>query len=320
MRRDIELVDYLLKVHSSQRTLSKFGSFDACAYYADKSSIAIIGLDTFYYFYPKAVCAKVSPSSDEVKQLLTEPFNFSKEELIELAKDKISFRASIEWVNEHFEASSSFIFEDNYLYNWEELKDYFTAEGGSSRQSRKIFNKISRETTKVVKHVKDLTTEDISKIKWVAETWFKEFKQSSKVFQNYRHTYNMLTDETRMKDLCNLPCYVNLFYQKGELVAYDYLEIYPDVAIVPQGHSLIPSSWKYVTWHLSETAHQFGTNWINLGSTKHCSGRVALGMSSRDGGHLAEVKAQLPHHIEYLNVGFDDKPVIERTSRSTTLF
>lgn len=312
--RDISLTEYLQMCHFHTTFMSSFGSFSACLFYMykDRESIAEIDGKVFSIDY----------SDTGIRKLHAEPWGCSIEDLKELAIDKIPFQASATYLDKYFELSSAFLFEDNYIYNWKELENYFTPEGGSSRQSRKIFNRISRETTKVVKHISELSEQDIEHILQVSDTWFKEFKnEASSYGSNRLQTFKRLSNTKYIEMSKSLPCYVNLFYQNEKMVAYDYLEIYPDVAIVPQGHSIIPSSWKYITWHLAETANRFGTKSTSLGSTKIVTGPVALGMSKRtDIGQLAEVKSQLPHQVEYINVKFNVNSVRLRTSKSTELF
>lgn len=156
-------------------------------------------------------------------------------------------------------------FSDDHIYNVKQALEYWNTV---SRQTRKIFNQLTRKYTTTIKLASCVSLQEAEEIKQVTKTWFQELKGSNKAYGiSLYMVYDYLVSEA--------PKVGYLMTQRdedGKLWAWDYLELHGADCLLIQGHSLIPTSFKFITYSLLKFAETLGAERANIGRSVIFSG------------------------------------------------
>jgi hypothetical protein len=271
-------------------------SFDVSHIYLSTAIDSIILLDGIVFLVHKPVFYK---KMYENYILCAFPFHYSEREESIAIKSLLSQGITVFITREnleHFTSSPKDRFSDDHIYNIDECLEFWNTV---SRQTRKVYNQLCRKYTTVIRHADVVSEEEIAEIKQVTKTWFEDLKGSNKDYGiSLYMCYDYLISEA--------PKVGYLMFQRdeeGKLCAWDYVEVHGDDCLFIQGHSLIPSSFKFITYKLLELAKKLGAKRANIGRAVIFSGDYESAQQT----NVYHAKKYFPCKVDFTLFQLDQK-------------
>ena len=191
---------------------------------------------------------------------------------------------------------------DNHNYYKKEIDDYMA--NSASHQSKKTFRRLDRENTVTVVKASDLSVKEVSRILEINKIWLIQFKEEKKGSSDtLSYIDNILANVKRFNNNYFLIYTDN---ETGEIVAYDYIEVWNKQGIVSAGKCIIPklSTFRYVTYKIVEALHNLGAEYCSIGGTRfyNLNKEPVLSGGSYNLDSLYEAKMSLPNEVTFTKV------------------